>query len=184
MGTFTYRAKKEEMENSPFLSSLIDFREKFTSEYNSYMRKVRGLIKEIREEEDEQGTINDFIKYTDRLENFFNNFRFINDFDDEEFIYWIEVNSRKSNSKLVATPLKIDSELQKNLYINEKILLLLQLHNIFLLSVTREKIPFSCVTDMFDDYFDPYLGDKHYLDYVTQASFEGMIDSLLQSLNS
>lgn len=52
-----------------------------------------------------QGTINDFIKYTDRLENFFNNFRFINDFDDEEFIYWIEVNSRKSNSKLVATPL-------------------------------------------------------------------------------
>lgn len=45
------------------------------------------------------------------------------------------------------------------------------------MSVTREKIPFSCVTDMFDDYFDPYLGDKHYLDYVTQASFEGMIDS-------
>lgn len=42
------------MENSPFLSSLIDFREKFTSEYNSYMRKVRSLIKEIRDEEDEQ----------------------------------------------------------------------------------------------------------------------------------
>lgn len=120
MGTFTFRAKKEEMEYSPFLSSLIDFREKFTSEYNSYMRKVRSLIKEIRDEEDEQGTINDFIKYTDRLENFFNNFRFINDFDDEEFIYWIEVNSRKSNSKLVATPLKIDNELQKNLYINLK----------------------------------------------------------------
>ena len=54
------------------------------------------------------------------MDNFFNNFRFINDFDDEEFIYWIEVNSRKSNSKLVATPLKIDSELQKTLYLNLK----------------------------------------------------------------
>lgn len=34
------------------------------------MRKVRSLIKELRDEEDEQGTINDFVKYTDRLENF------------------------------------------------------------------------------------------------------------------
>lgn len=120
MGTFTFRAKKDEMDNSPFLSSMIDFREKFNSEYNSYMRKVREFIKEIKDEEDENGNINDFIKYIDRLESFFNNFRFINDFDDEEFIYWIEVNSRKSNSKLVATPLKIDSELQKNLYLNLK----------------------------------------------------------------
>lgn len=120
MGTFTFRAKKEEMDNSPFLSSLIDFREKFTSEYNSYVRKIKELIKEIKDEEDEHGNINDFIKYTDRLENFFNNFRFINDFDDDEFIYWIEVNSRKSNSKLVATPLKIDAELQKTLYLNLK----------------------------------------------------------------
>lgn len=120
MGTFTFRAKKDEMDNSPFLSSLIDFRERFTIEYNSYMRKVRELIKDIRDEEDENGNINDFIKYTDRLESFFNNFRFINDFDDDEFIYWIEVNSRKGNSKLVATPLKIDHELQKNLYINLK----------------------------------------------------------------
>ena len=120
MGTFTFRAKKDEMDNSPFLSSLIDFRERFTIEYNSYMRKVRELIKDIRDEEDENGNINDFIKYTDRLESFFNNFRFINDFDDDEFIYWIEVNSRKGNSKLVATPLKIDHELQKNLYMNLK----------------------------------------------------------------
>lgn len=120
MGTFTFRAKKDEMDNSPFLSSMIDFREKFNSEYNSYMRKVREFIKEIKDEEDENGNINDFIKYVDRLESFFNNFRFINDFDDEEFIYWIEVNSRKSNSKLVATPLKIDSELQKSLYLNLK----------------------------------------------------------------
>ena len=120
MGTFTFRAKKDEMDNSPFLSSLIDFRERFTIEYNSYMRKVRELIKDIRDEEDENGNINDFIKYTDRLESFFNNFRFINDFDDDEFIYWIEVNSKKGNSKLVATPLKIDHELQKNLYMNLK----------------------------------------------------------------
>ncbi|WP_349763318.1 helicase C-terminal domain-containing protein [Fusobacterium sp. SYSU M8D902] len=120
MGTFTFRAKKEEMENSPFLNTLTDYKDTFLSDYNSYIRKVRELIKELKDEEDTAGHINDFSKYVDRLDGFINNFRFIHDFSDDEFIYWIEVNSRKSNSKLVATPLKIDGELQKNLYLNLK----------------------------------------------------------------
>lgn len=120
MGTFTFRAKKEEMENSPFLNTLTDYKDSFLSDYNSYIRKVRELIKELKDEEDTAGHINDFSKYVDRLDGFINNFRFIHDFSDDEFIYWIEVNSRKSNSKLVATPLKIDGELQKNLYLNLK----------------------------------------------------------------
>lgn len=120
MGTFTFRAKKEEMESSPFLNTLTDYKDSFLSDYNSYIRKVRELIKELKDEEDTAGHINDFSKYVDRLDGFINNFRFIHDFSDDEFIYWIEVNSRKSNSKLVATPLKIDGELQKNLYLNLK----------------------------------------------------------------
>ena len=60
MGTFTFRARKEEMENSPFLNTLNDFKDKFLSEYNSYNRKVRELIKELKDEEDRAGYINDF----------------------------------------------------------------------------------------------------------------------------
>lgn len=120
MGTFTFRAKKEEMENSPFLASLNVFKDAFLNEYGKYIKEVRKFINELKEAEDESGHIDDFSRYVDRLEGFFNNFNFIHEFDDEDFIYWIEVNSRKSNSKLVATPLKVDKELQENLYLNLK----------------------------------------------------------------
>ena len=158
MGTFTFRARKEEMENSPFLNTLNDFKDKFLSEYNSYNRKVRELIKELKDEEDRAGYINDFSKYIDRLDGFINNFRFIHDFSDEEFIYWIEVNSRKSNSKLVATPLKIDGELQKNLYLN--------LNQIIFTSAT------IAIGNDFT-YFKESIGlDKNTLDKVIHSPFD------------
>lgn len=158
MGTFTFRARKEEMEDSPFLNTLNDYKEKFLSEYNSYNRKVRELIKELKDEEDNAGHINDFSRYIDRLDGFINNFRFIHDFSDEEFIYWIEVNSRKSNSKLVATPLKIDGELQKNLYLNLK------------------QIVFTSATIAIGEdfkYFKESIGlDKNTLDKVIHSPFD------------
>lgn len=158
MGTFTFRARKEEMENSPFLNTLNDFKDKFLSEYNSYNRKVRELIKELKDEEDRAGYINDFSKYIDRIDGFINNFRFIHDFSDEEFIYWIEVNSRKSNSKLVATPLKIDGELQKNLYLN--------LNQIIFTSAT------IAIGNDFT-YFKESIGlDKNTLDKVIHSPFD------------
>lgn len=158
MGTFTFRAKKDEMENSPFLNSLNDYKEKFLIEYNSYNRKVRELLKELKDDEDRAGNINDFSKYIERLEGFISNFRFIHDFSDEEFIYWIEVNSRKSNSKLVATPLKIDKELQKNLYLNLK------------------QIIFTSATIAIGEdfsYFKESIGlDKNTLDKVIHSPFD------------
>lgn len=158
MGTFTFRAKKEEMDNSPFLNTLNDYKDKFLSEYNSYNRKVRELIKELKDEEDSAGHISDFSKYIDRLDGFINNFRFIHDFSDEEFIYWIEVNSRKSNSKLVATPLKIDGELQKNLYLN------------------LQQIVFTSATIAIGEdftYFKESIGlDKNTLDKVIHSPFD------------
>ena len=158
MGTFTFRAKKEEMDDSPFLSSLTDYKEKFLVEYNSYSRKVRELIKELKDEEDNAGYINDFSKYMDRLDTFVDNFRFIHDFSDDEFIYWIEVNSRKSNSKLVATPLKIDGELQKNLYLNLKQI-------IFTSATIAIGNDFS--------YFKESIGlDKNTLDKVIHSPFD------------
>lgn len=158
MGTFTFRARKEEMDNSPFLNSLVGFREKFLADYNSYTRKIKEFIKDIKEIEDSSGNIIDFTRYIDRLDNFFNNFRFIHDFSDEEFIYWIEVNSRKSNSKLVATPLKIDKELQNNLYLNLKQLI------------------FTSATIAIGDdfsYFKESIGlDKNTLDKVIHSPFD------------
>lgn len=119
-GTFTFRAKKEEIENSPFLKQLNEYRESFLNEYGKYIREVRKFITDLEELDDKSGHIDDFSRYIDRLDGFFTNFNFIHQFDDEEFIYWIEVNSKRSNSKLVATPLKVNNELTENLYLNLK----------------------------------------------------------------
>ena len=120
VGSVTYRIKKDQIATSAFYSMLNDVKENFTLEFNNYLKTARKIIAALKEAEDNDGIINDFIKYIERLETFYDNFKFINTLDDEDFIYWIEVNNKKSNSKLVATPLKIDGELNENLYSNLK----------------------------------------------------------------
>ncbi len=120
VGSISFRIKKDEIMAASFYSMLNDVKENFVMEFNTYLRTVRRVITTLKDTEDNDGIINDFIKYVERLETFFENFKFINNLDDEEFIYWVEVNNKKSNSKLVATPLKIDEELSENLYSNLK----------------------------------------------------------------
>ena len=119
-GSITFRIKKEEEMQSVFYTMLTDVKENFVLEFNSFLKDLRRVNSVIKELDDNDGIINDFIKYTERLENFYKNFKFINEVNDDEFIYWIEVNNKKSNSKLVATPLKISEELDENLYSNLK----------------------------------------------------------------
>lgn len=120
MGSLAFRLRKNELSHAIFSQKLLDAKEDFVLEFNSYLKKIRNVVKSIRDVEDKEGHIADYMRYIDRLESFLENFKFINALDDEKFIYWLEVNGKKSNSKLVATPLKIDSELKKNLYINLK----------------------------------------------------------------
>ena len=120
VGSISFRIKKDEIMASSFYSMLNDVKENFMLEFNTYLRTARKIITSLKDTEDNDGIINDFSKYVERLETFFENFKFINNLDDEEFIYWVEVNNKKSNSKLVATPLNIDGELSENLYSNLK----------------------------------------------------------------
>ena len=120
IGSVSFRIKKDEIMASSFYSMLNDVKENFSLEFNTYLKVVRKTIALLKDTEDNDGIINDFIKYTERLETFYENFKFINNLDDEDFIYWVEVNNKKNNSKLVATPLQIDDELSENLYSNLK----------------------------------------------------------------
>ena len=120
VGSISFRIKKDEIMASSFYSMLNDVKENFMLEFNTYLRTARKIITSLKDTEDNDGIINDFSKYIERLETFFENFKFINNLDDEEFIYWVEVNNKKSNTKLVATPLNIDGELSENLYSNLK----------------------------------------------------------------
>lgn len=113
------RLRKEKLDEDENWQEHIKVREEeLFRTYNSYMRKLRELIRELKDTDDEDGIINDFRRYVDRLESLFMNFKFITDMEDEEYIYWLSANPRSGNIKLVGTPLKITDELQNTLYIN------------------------------------------------------------------
>lgn len=120
MGNISYRLKKDTFEKAKYFVQLDNLKDEFIGDISSYLKKVRRILAKVRDLEDKEGHINDFLRYIERLEGFFDNFKFITKLDDEKFIFWVEVNGKKSNSKLVATPLKIDKELDKNLYSNLK----------------------------------------------------------------
>lgn len=119
-GNATFRIKKDEVMTSSFYSMINTEKANFVTEFNKYLADIKKVTSILEEILDSKGIIGDFIKYVGRLESFFENFRFINKFDDDKFIYWIEVNKKRSNSKLVATPLDITEELEDNLYSNLK----------------------------------------------------------------
>lgn len=111
------RLRKEQLESDPTWADGIVKREKeFISSYINLMQSLRKLIKLINELDDEFGVITEFVKYVDRLDGFFINFKFITKFEDDNYIYWISANMQRNRIKLVATPLKIDNELNENLY--------------------------------------------------------------------
>ncbi|WP_300360702.1 helicase C-terminal domain-containing protein [Fusobacterium sp.] len=119
-GNISVRIKKDDIATDGFLKLLDDFRENFNLEFTRYLRTAKKIKDILSDVEDASGKVNEFLKYIERIESFYENFQFINKFEDEEFIYWVEVNERKNNSKLVATPLKVDMELSENLYDNLK----------------------------------------------------------------
>lgn len=119
-GSLSIRIKKGDMLETNFLKMLEKEKQDFVLEFNTYLNLIKRLLSLVSEAEDKEGKISEFVNYTNRLESFLANFNFINTFEDEEFIYWIEVNEKKNNSKLVATPLKVDNELSENLYENLK----------------------------------------------------------------
>ncbi|MBC2851593.1 DEAD/DEAH box helicase [Cetobacterium sp. 8H] len=120
MTSTTYRLKKGEFERAKFYAQLDNLKDEFISDISSYLKKVRGILGKLKDLEDKEGYMSDYSRYIDRLDGFFENLKFITSLEDEKFIYWVEVNGKKSNSKMVATPLKIDGELDKNLYSNLK----------------------------------------------------------------
>lgn len=117
---FSYRLRKEEIEKAVYFEQLIKLKEEFILEISNYLKKIMQIIIKLKDIDDKEGQIIDFTRLIDRVDAFFQNFKFITNMGDEEFIFWVEVNGRKINSKLLATPLKINNELEKNLYLNLK----------------------------------------------------------------
>jgi ATP-dependent DNA helicase DinG len=122
------------------------------------MKKLRKLLKELKDYDDETGVIRDFEKYTDRLDSYFTNFKFVTEMADDNYIYWLSANPNKGHIKIVATPLKINNELEEVLYSN------------------LDHIIFTSATIAIDDefsYFKKSIGLKdRTLDKVIKSPFD------------
>lgn len=116
-GAISFRIKKDSGESSSIFTKLERDKERFLNSYTSYFKSLSDLKRAVKDLDDREGRILEFTKFTDRLEGFFNNFRFINSIGEEDFIYWLNINERHTNAKFVATPLLVDKELQSNLYL-------------------------------------------------------------------
>lgn len=120
MSTEAYRIRKNEFEKAVYYEKLDHLKDEFLGDISVYLKKVRSILARLKDLEDKEGHISDFSRYMDRLDSFFQEFKFITSLDDDKFIYWIEINGKIKNSKFKATPLKIDGELEKSLYTNLK----------------------------------------------------------------
>lgn len=117
-GNLSIRIKKGDIVEEMFFKMLKVEKENFIISFGKYLNSINRIVVLISDLEDKEGKITEFINYVTRLESFLENFKFINNFEEEDFVYWIEVNEKKNNSKLVATPLKVDEELNETLYEN------------------------------------------------------------------
>ena len=70
VGSISFRIKKDEIMASSFYSMLNDVKENFMLEFNTYLRTARKIITSLKDTEDNDGIINDFSKYIERLETF------------------------------------------------------------------------------------------------------------------
>lgn len=159
-GVFTLRIKKAQMKEHPFFAGVSNYKDPFIKSYLKYVKETRKFIKKLEDVKDDAGLIGDLDRYLNKLDVFFENFKFIDKFDDEDFIYWIEskVKGKVSNVKLVATPLTIDKELQENLYAH--------LQNIVFTSAT------IAIEENFD-YFKNSIGlDENTIDKVIHSPFD------------
>lgn len=85
--------------------------------YFKILSKFENLI-EIEEEEDESGIISDLFRYIDRIKMFFDEFYFIFKVESSDHVYWSEINLKRGNVRISATPLEIKQELREALYQN------------------------------------------------------------------
>lgn len=145
-------------EDRTWVEEIMIREEELFISYVSYMKKLRKLLKELKDYDDETGVIRDFEKYTDRLDSYFTNFKFVTEMADDNYIYWLSANPNKGHIKIVATPLKINNELEEVLYSN------------------LDHIIFTSATIAIDDefsYFKKSIGLKdRTLDKVIKSPFD------------
>lgn len=115
-GKVSKTVEKDEMLFSPFLSDLRDKKQLFVDSMKEYNVALEYFYTQLKEEEKQNQYILDFQNFAFKLKAFLATFQEIHQFDNEDFVYWVEASAKFKNAALVAAPLNVDQMLKESLF--------------------------------------------------------------------
>lgn len=107
-----------EMKKSNFLESSREKKEKFQNLLKDFMNLLETFLNLLDGEKDKNPDIINFKNHINIYKAFIDSFLFINNLSEEEYIYWIDINAKRTNVVLTATPLNIAKRLNTSLFEN------------------------------------------------------------------
>lgn len=114
--TFTKSLARDEMLFSPFLSEVREKQERLILALKSYSIALDSFQTELKEEEKQNQHVLDFQNFASKVKVFLATLQEITSFQNEDFVYWIDINTKFKNASLVAAPLNVDDMLQESLF--------------------------------------------------------------------
>ena len=107
-----------EMTKSRFLENLREKKDIFQSKLADFLNLMMSFNNVIDEEKDKNPEVINFNNHLKMFKAYIDSFKFINSFEDDNYIYWLDINSKRTNVVLTATPLNIAQKLSTVLFDN------------------------------------------------------------------
>ena len=107
-----------EMTKSRFLKTLRDKKDIFQSKLADFLTLMMSFNNVIDEEKEKNPEVINFNNHLKMFKAYIDSFKFINSFEDDNYIYWLDINSKRTNVLLTATPLNIAEKLSTVLFDN------------------------------------------------------------------
>ena len=107
-----------EMTKSRFLENLREKKDIFQSKLIDFSNLMMSFNNVIDEEKDKNPEVINFNNHLKMFKAYIDSFKFINSFEDDNYIYWLDINSKRTNVVLTATPLNIAQKLSTVLFDN------------------------------------------------------------------
>ncbi len=107
-----------EMTKSRFLENLREKKDIFQDKLADFLNLMMSFNNVIDEEKDKNPEVINFNNHLKMFKAYIDSFKFINSFEDDNYIYWLDINSKRTNVVLTATPLNIAQKLSTVLFDN------------------------------------------------------------------
>ncbi|WP_339010553.1 ATP-dependent DNA helicase [Fusobacterium animalis] len=107
-----------EMTKSRFLENLREKKDIFQSKLADFLNLMMSFNNVIDGEKDKNPEVINFNNHLKMFKAYIDSFKFINSFEDDNYIYWLDINSKRTNIVLTATPLNIAQKLSTVLFDN------------------------------------------------------------------